>query len=101
MNEDGSFKRVNIRGKEYWGKKLMDKIDQLIRTAYFDEDGDEEKIFAMDYIWYMWCGPDAPSFDKDKMATFERYFIADRRCIKRRRDIIIRCVIMKKYATGF
>ena len=30
----------------------------------------------MDYIWYLWCGPDAPSFDKDKMATFERYFIA-------------------------
>ena len=78
LNEDGSFKRVNIRGKEYWGKKLMDKIDQLIRTAYFDEDGDEEKLFAMDYIWYMWCGPDAPSFDKDKMATFERYFIADK-----------------------
>jgi fructose-1,6-bisphosphatase-3 len=26
----------------------------------------------------MWCGPDAPSFDKDKMATFERYFIADK-----------------------
>lgn len=32
----------------------------------------------MDYIWYLWCGPDAPSFDKDKMATFERYFIADK-----------------------
>ena len=78
LNEDGSFKHVNIRGKEYWGKNLMDKIDQLIRTAYFDEDGDEEKLFAMDYIWYMWCGPDAPSFDKDKMATFERYFIADK-----------------------
>ena len=29
-------------------------------------------------MWYMWCGPDAPSFDKDKMATFERYFIADK-----------------------
>ena len=26
----------------------------------------------------MWCGPDAPSFDKDKMATFERYFVADK-----------------------
>ena len=32
----------------------------------------------MDYIWYLWCGPDAPSFDKDKMATFERYFITDK-----------------------
>lgn len=69
---------MNICGKEYWGKNLLDKIDQLIRTAYFDEDDEEEKRFAMDYIWYLWCGPDAPSFDKDKMATFERYFIADK-----------------------
>lgn len=47
LNEDGSFKHVNICGKEYWGKNLLDKIDQLIRTAYFDEDDEEEKRFAM------------------------------------------------------
>ena len=77
LNEDGSFKHVRIGQKEYWGHKLLLKTDQLIRTAYFDEDC-EEKRFALDYVWYMWCGPDAPSFDKDKMATFERYFIADK-----------------------
>ena len=78
VNEDGSFKHVRIGKKEYWGHKLLQKTDQLIRTAYFDEDGSEEKNFALDYMWYMWCGPDAPSFDKDKMATFERYFVADK-----------------------
>ena len=78
LNEDGSFKHVRIGKKEYWGHKLLQKTDQLIRTAYFDEDGSEEKNFALDYMWYMWCGPDAPSFDKDKMATFERYFVADK-----------------------
>ena len=78
LNEDGSFKHVCIEGKEYWGEKLLKKTDQLIRTAYFGEDGTEEKQFAMDYMWYLWCGPDAPSFDKDKMATFERYFVADK-----------------------
>ena len=72
LNADGSFKHVRIGQKEYWGRKLLKKTDQLIRTAYFDEDG------ALDYVWYMWCGPDAPSFDKDKMATFERYFVADK-----------------------
>ena len=77
LNEDGSFKRVKIRGKEYWGRRLLDKADQLIRTAYFDEEGEEDKEFAMDYIWYMWCGPEAPLFDKDKMATFERYFLQE------------------------
>ncbi|MCS3052326.1 fructose-1,6-bisphosphatase [Parabacteroides johnsonii] len=40
--------------------KLLDKADQLIRTAYFDEEGEEDKEFAMDYIWYMWCGPKLP-----------------------------------------
>ena len=82
LNEDGSFKRVRIGKKEYWGKKLLCKTDQLIRTAYFDEDGTEEKSFALDYVWYMWCGPNAPSFDKDKMATFERYFIGDKELSK-------------------
>ena len=82
LNEDGSFKRVKIRGKEYWGRKLLDKADQLIRTAYFDEEGEEDKEFAMDYIWYMWCGPEAPLFDKDKMATFERYFVEDKEFLK-------------------
>ena len=82
LNEDGSFKHVKIRGKEYWGHKLLDKADQLIRTAYFDEEGEEDKEFAMDYIWYMWCGPEAPLFDKDKMATFERYFVEDKEFLK-------------------
>ena len=78
LNADGSFKHVRIGQKEYWGRKLLKKTDQLIRTAYFDEDGSDEIQFALDYVWYMWCGPDAPSFDKDKMATFERYFVADK-----------------------
>jgi fructose-1,6-bisphosphatase-3 len=78
LNEDGSFKHVFIQGKEYWGKSLFDKIDQLIRTAYFDEEGTEEKEFALDYVWYLWCGKDAPPFDKKKMATFEHYFVNDK-----------------------
>lgn len=77
LNADGTLKHVKIGKKEYWGKKLLDKVDQLIRTAYFDDDT-EEKKFAMDYIWYLWCGKDAPPFDKDKMATFERYFLKEK-----------------------
>ncbi len=78
MNVDGSFKKVSINGKDYSGKKLMDKIDQLMRTAYYDDVEEDEKQFAMDYIWYVWCGPDSPSFDKSKMATFERYFLENK-----------------------
>jgi fructose-1,6-bisphosphatase-3 len=84
LNEDGSFKHVTIEGKEYWGKSLLDRTDQLIRTAYFDEEGDE-KSFALDYVWYLWCGADSPAFDKSKMATFERYFVADKELSKEKK----------------
>lgn len=78
LNEDGSFRHVRIGKKEYWGRKLLDKTDQLLRTAYFEVEGKAEKQFAQDYVWYLWCGKDTPSFDKSKMTTFERYFIADK-----------------------
>ena len=29
-------------------------------------------------MWYLWCGPDSPLFDKSAMTTFERYFIKDK-----------------------
>ena len=29
-------------------------------------------------MWYLWCGKDSPAFDKDKMATFERYFLKEK-----------------------
>ena len=77
LNDDGSLKEVYIDGKPYKGKALLDKIDQLIRLAYFAVDGTGKK-YALDYIWYLWCGEDAPSFGKDKMATFERYFVEDK-----------------------
>jgi fructose-1,6-bisphosphatase-3 len=38
----------------------------------------EDKKYSIDYMWYLWCGPDSPSFDKSKMATFERYLIAEK-----------------------
>lgn len=69
---------IRIEGKEYKGKALLDKVDQLVRTAYFDADDSPEKDFAMDYIWYLWEGKDSPLFDKSRMATFERCFIDDK-----------------------
>lgn len=78
MNEDGSFKEVLIGGEKFSGKALFDKIDKLVRTAYFEQNDLELRRYAQDFIWYMWCGPYAPTFDKSKMATFERYFIEDK-----------------------
>ena len=78
LNADGSLKEVRIQGKNYHGKALLKRAGELIREAYFGAETPEQQEFALDYIWYLWCGPDSPAFDKDKMTTFERYFIADK-----------------------
>ena len=49
----------------------------------------------------MWCGPDAPSFDKDKMATFERYFIADKALHKENKRLLLRFATARIFATIF
>ena len=85
LNEDGTFKSLSIQGKEYAGKALFDKIDQLVRQAYFDNENPAAKQFGQDFIWYLWCGPVSPPFDKDKMATFERYFLADKEIQKEKK----------------
>ena len=76
--EDGTLKNVMIAGKAYKGKTLLEKVGHLIRTAYFAEENNEEKQFAIDYVWYLWSGKDSPAFDKNKMATFERYFLKEK-----------------------
>ncbi len=77
LNRDGSLKEVEIRGKKYKGLELMKKTGYIVREAFNNDSSDEEKRFARDYIWYLWCGKNSPLFDKDKMTTFERYFITD------------------------
>ncbi|MBQ5881629.1 MAG: fructose-1,6-bisphosphatase, partial [Bacteroidales bacterium] len=78
LNEDGSLKEVEVYGKIYKGKALFDAVDKIARAAFYEEKDQKLKEYAQDYMWYLWCGPDAPPFDKDKMATFERYLIADK-----------------------
>lgn len=82
LNGDGSFKEVEVRGKKYKGRELMENIDQVIREAYFAPVGTTLRNDSLDYMWYLWCGADSPLYHKDKMTTFERYFIADKETYK-------------------
>lgn len=75
MNEDGSFRSVITPYGKAFGKTLMDKLDRVIRKAYFGVYGSEEQSEASDYMWYLWCGKDSPLFGKNRLAFFERTFI--------------------------
>lgn len=85
LNKDGSFREVKIGESTYSGKSLLDKFDRLARQSYFTNDSGV-KNYAMDMMWYLWCGPDSPEFGKEKMTTFERYFINDKETHIEERD---------------
>lgn len=74
MLEDGSFAKVNIYGKEYSGKALLDILEAYVRKAFFSNDKLEREK-GCDIMWYIWTAPYSPLYGREKMATFERYFI--------------------------
>ena len=76
LNADGSFVETEVCGKRVSGKALFDRVDEIIRQAYYGEGAEKEN--ALDYMLYLWEGEFSPLYNKDKMTTFERYFIADK-----------------------
>ncbi|MBR3769840.1 MAG: fructose-1,6-bisphosphatase [Lachnospiraceae bacterium] len=75
MDENGEFMKVSLFGEEYSGKALYDVLEHYARRGYYSKHHPEEKKKGQDVIWYIWNGPKSPVFGKDKMTTFERYFI--------------------------
>lgn len=74
LDSSGQLQSINISGKQYSGKAMLDKLDEIVNKAYFLKDG-AEKDYASDYLLYLWCGACSPLYGKDKMAFFERYFL--------------------------
>lgn len=77
LNADGSLKEVSIGGESYKGKALYEKLEKIVRQGYFAKPNTKEKQLGLDYMWYLWCGENSPLYGKEKMTTFERYFIDD------------------------
>lgn len=77
LEEDGSMTEISLQGETYKGKDWYDYLDSSIRKGFFSAD-DKEKEWGKDLMWYIWLHPNSPLFGKDKMATFERYFIKDK-----------------------
>ncbi len=73
-----------VDGVERSGRELMDALASVCRRAV------RKRWFALDddadWIWYMWGGPKSPLFGKDKIATFETSFIADKEAQKEHKN---------------
>ena len=77
LTEDGELKPVTLYGKTYKGQQLYEAVESYVRKGFFALNP-SEKLKGKDVMWYIWLHPDSPLFGKDKMATFERYFLAEK-----------------------
>ncbi|MBQ3030341.1 MAG: fructose-1,6-bisphosphatase [Agathobacter sp.] len=78
MNKKGNFTKVKVFGQEYSGKALYDVLESHVRKAFFSKNK-EERERGRDLIWYLWTAPNSPIYGRHKMATFERYFVEDKK----------------------
>lgn len=78
MTSDGEFAQYEIDRVQVSGKALLDRAEQIARVGYFGKDGSREKAYGEDFLWYLWCGAGSPVYGKNKMTSFERYFIEEK-----------------------
>ncbi|HYE20740.1 MAG TPA: fructose-bisphosphatase class III [Tepidisphaeraceae bacterium] len=72
-DEFGGFLALEVDGRPVAGRSLFDAIETVVLRAV--ETGARADL---DFLWYLWSGPRSPLFGKDRIATFERDFIADK-----------------------
>lgn len=92
FNEDGSFREVEIFGKKYSGKGLYDILEQYARRGYYSQEGQEEREKGQDILWYIWSSENSPVFGKAKMATFERYFLSEKKLQNEKKNVYYKLI---------
>ena len=76
MTSDIEFRKTDILGYPLCGKALYDSLESCARKAFLSVNEIERKN-GRDILWYLWNGEDSPLYGRDKMTTFERYFIGE------------------------
>lgn len=84
MTETGDFKEVEFLGKRVKGKEYLDLVNETISKVWMSKESADKNL--IDIMWYLWIAPNSPFFGKDKMATFESYFVKDKEMSKERKN---------------
>ncbi len=73
VDDRGELLAFPIDGVPRTGRALFDAIEGVVQRAFRKQAPDD-----VDVLFYLWTGPLSPAFGKDRMATFETYFVADK-----------------------
>ena len=84
VDERGEFLALEVDGQECAGRALFDAFDSVVRRAF--RKGAQGRDADADWLWYLWTGARSPLFGKDRMATFETYFVADKAARKENKN---------------
>ncbi len=84
VDEEGQFLSLEVDGKQHAGRALFDALDSVVRRAF--RKGMQSAETEADWLWYLWTGPVSPLFGKDRMATFEGYFVEDKEAKKEHKN---------------
>ena len=74
VDSQGNFLSLEVDGVEHSGRALFAAFDSVARRAF--RKGKAAGSDA-DWLWYLWTGPCSPLFGKDRMSTFENYYVED------------------------
>ncbi len=83
VNEAGDSLPLVVDGQEHSGRALFAALDSVVRRAFRKAEAAGPDA---DWLWYLWTGPRSPLFGKDRMATFENYFIEDKEARKEHKN---------------
>lgn len=75
VDEGGGYQELEIDGVECRGPEQFDAFNRVVKRAF--RAGCRADQQDKDWFYYLWAGARSPLFGKDKMATFESYFIED------------------------
>jgi fructose-1,6-bisphosphatase-3 len=80
-DEQGEFLPLDIDNQRVTGRPMFDAINAVVLRAL-----DDRRTADLDFLWYLWSGPRSPLFGKDRIATLERDFIADKKPHEEHKD---------------
>ena len=81
VDADGKFLPLMVDGEALAGRGLFEGIETVVRRAIMSSAAPD-----LDFLWYLWGGPRSPLFGKDRITTFERDFIQDKKSHRETKD---------------